>query len=316
MESTTTTHTKRPALGRGLESLLPGSGKDVLIPSAPPQPPGSGVSISAAATPARDNSAGVQEIAIELIDRNPYQTRRAIDEAALAELAASITANGVIQPIVVRQAGERFQLIAGERRWLASERAGKTSIPAVVKHVSNEQALEMTIVENLQREDLNPMEHARAFDRLGREFSLTQEQMAQRTGKERATIANYLRLIKLPAPVQQAIESGELSFGHAKVLVGLDSIDLILKAAQHAIEQRLSVRGLENLIMLWTSVPPEEPSPKPKPAIDPNVRAAQEELERALGCRVEVKDNKGKGKIVIHYSGLEDFDRVVEALGK
>ena len=315
MESTTSTHAKRPALGRGLESLLPGSGKDVLIPGAPSRTT-AGISISAAAAPARESPAGVQEIAIELIDRNPYQTRRQIDEAALAELAASITANGVIQPIVVRQAGERFQLIAGERRWLASQRAGKAAIPAVVKQVSNEQALEMTIVENLQREDLNPMEHARAFDRLGREFSLTQEQMAQRTGKERATIANYLRLIKLPAPVQQAIESGELSFGHAKVLVGLDSIDLILKAAQHAIEQRLSVRGLENLILLWTSVPPEEPAAKPKPAIDPNVRAAQEELERALGCRVEVRDRSGKGKIVIHYSGLEDFDRVVEALGK
>ncbi|HZU21630.1 MAG TPA: ParB/RepB/Spo0J family partition protein, partial [Terriglobales bacterium] len=277
---------------------------------------GGGISISAAAAPAREADSGVNQIDVGLIDRNPYQTRRSIDEQALAELAASIAANGVIQPVVVRQAGERFQLIAGERRWLASRRAGKLTIPAVVKQVSNEQALEMTIVENLQREDLNPMEHARAFERLAREFALTQEQMAQRTGKERATIANYLRLMKLPAPVQQAIEAGELSFGHAKVLVGMDSIDLILKAAQHAMEQRLSVRGLENLIMLWTAVPPEEPEARPKAAPDPNVRAAQDELERALGCRVEVRDRKGRGKIVIHYSSLEDFDRVVEALAK
>jgi len=310
--SSAATHEKRRALGRGLEALLPGAGKDALVPSAPVVPAGR---IASVAAPARDRDSGVQEIAVELIDRNPYQTRRQIDEAALAELAASIAAHGVIQPIVVRAAAGRFQLIAGERRWLASQRASKTMIPAVVKQVSNEQALEMTIVENLQREDLNPMEHARAFERLSREFSLTQEQIAQRTGKERASIANYLRLLKLPAPVQQAIEAGDLSFGHAKVLLGLDSIDSILKAAQHAMEQRLSVRGLENLITLWAAIPPDEPeATKSKPAIDPNVRAAQEELERALGCRVEVRDRKGKGKIVIHYSSLEDFDRVVEAL--
>src|SRR5947199_5408268 len=219
----TTTHEKRRALGRGLEALLPASnpvsGKDAMIPGAAPQTGATvGTANSAAAPAPLREHGGVQEIAVELIDRNPYQTRRNINEQALTELAASITANGVIQPIVVRQAGERFQLIAGERRWLASQRAGKTTIPAVIKQVSNEQALEMTIVENLQREDLNPMEHARAFERLSREFSLTQEQMSHRTGKERATIANYLRLMKLPAPVQQAIESAELSFGHAKVL--------------------------------------------------------------------------------------------------
>jgi len=296
--------------------LLPGAGKDALVPSAPVIPLAGPAPITVAAA-ARRSDSDVQEVAVELIDRNPYQTRGQIDEAALSELSASIMANGVIQPIVVRAAAGRFQLIAGERRWLASQRAGKTTIPAVIKQVSNEQALEMTIVENLQREDLNPMDHARAFERLSREFSLTQEQMAQRTGKERATIANYLRLMKLPAPAQQAIEAGDLSFGHAKVLVGLDSTDQILKAAQLAIEQRLSVRGLENLILLWTAIPADKTdATNPRPATDPNVRAAQEELERALGCRVEVRDRKGKGKIVIHYASLEDFDRVVEALAK
>ena len=302
--NTTVTQTKRPALGRGLEALLPPN-KDAIAASVPAP--------AVAAAPTRE--AGVQEIAIELIDRNPYQTRQRIDEAALAELAASITANGVIQPIVVRAAATRYQLIAGERRWLASQRAGKASIPAIVKQVSNEQALEMTIVENLQREDLNPMEHARAFERLAREFSLTQEQMAQRTGKDRASIANYLRLNKLPEAVQKSIEAGDLSFGHAKVLLSLDSAESIIKAAKQAVEQHLTVRRLEDLVALWT-LPTDQPKPhKERPALDPNVRAAQEELERALGCRIEVKDRSGHGKIVIHYASLEDFDRVVEALG-
>lgn len=298
--------TKRPALGRGLEALLPAN-KDALAPAVQTAP-------ATAAAPTRET--GVQEIAIDLIDRNPYQTRRHIDESSLAELAASIASNGVIQPIVVRAAGARYQLIAGERRWLASQRAGKTAIPAIVKQVSNEQALEMTIVENLQREDLNPMEHARAFERLAREFSLTQEQMAQRTGKDRASIANYIRLNKLPEPVQQSIEAGELSFGHAKVLLSLDSAESIIKAAKQVVDQHLTVRGLEDLVALWT-LPPDQPTPqKERPALDPNVRAAQEDLERGLGCRVEVKDKKGRGKIVIHYASLEDFDRVVEALAR
>lgn len=294
---------KRRALGRGLDALLPA--RDALIPARPDLP-------VATSTPLRDP--GVHEIAVDLIDPNPYQTRRQMDAHALAELTSSISANGVIQPVVLRASGTRFQLIAGERRWLASQRAGKTTISAVIKEVSNEQALEMTIVENIQREDLNPMEHARAFDRLAREFSLTQEQMAQRTGKERTTIANYMRLMKLPDTVQHSIEGGDLSFGHAKILVGLDPADLILKAARYTIEHRLSVRGLEDLIESWNSLP-QQSAVEPKSSIDPNVRAAQDDLERRLGCRVEVRDRKGKGKIVIHYATLEDFDRVVEALG-
>src|SRR5438270_5990126 len=186
---------KRKALGRGLDSLLP---------SRP--------TISPIAMPAMQPAAAPQEIPIDSIDPNPYQTRRRINEVALEELAESIRASGVVQPVVLRPAANgRFQLVAGERRWHASRRAGKTTIPAVVRQISNEQAMEITIIENLQREDLNPMEQARAFERLSREFSLTQEQIAVRTGKDRASIANFIRLLKLPEDVQNAMEEGAMS---------------------------------------------------------------------------------------------------------
>src|SRR5438270_7165764 len=198
---------KRKALGRGLDSLLP---------SRP--------TISPIAMPAMQPAAAPQEIPIDSIDPNPYQTRRRINEAALEELAESIRASGVVQPVVLRPATNgRFQLVAGERRWHASRRAGKTTIPAVVRQISNEQAMEITIIENLQREDLNPMEQARAFERLSREFQLTQEQIAVKTGKERSSVANFLRLLKLPQSTQQHIEAGTLSLGHGKVLMMLQN---------------------------------------------------------------------------------------------
>src|SRR5712672_2054785 len=197
---------KRKALGRGLDSLLP---------SRPTMTP--------IAMPASQPAQSAQEIPIESIDPNPYQTRRRINEAALEELAESIRASGVVQPVVLRPtANGRFQLVAGERRWHASKRAGKTTIPAVVRQISNEQAMEITIIENLQREDLNPIEQARAFERLSREFGMTQEQMAYRTGKERASIGNYLRLLKLPQGVQDKVANGILSYSHARVLLTLD----------------------------------------------------------------------------------------------
>jgi ParB family transcriptional regulator, chromosome partitioning protein len=286
---------KRQALGRGLESLLPSKNSNT----------------AALAVPVRTND-GVQEIAVELIDRNPYQPRRHMDPVALGELAASITSSGVVQPIVVRPGeGGRFQLIAGERRWLASQQAGKKTVPALVRTVSNEQAMEMTIVENLQREDLNPLEHARAYEHLGREFGLTQEQMAQRTGKDRASVANYLRLLKLPPEVQVEVETGALSFGHAKVLMSLDSPEAIINVSKRVIEKALSVRQTEDLVFAMKNPIERE---RPQRQVDPNVRHAQQELERALGVRVEIKDRKGRGKIVIEYATLEDFDRVVGAL--
>ena len=292
---------KRKALGRGLDSLLPG------------RIPGTG----AATAPAPSGHAGPQEIAIELIDPNPYQTRAKVREESLKELADSIQASGVIQPVIVRPSQNgRFQLVAGERRWLASRRAGKTTIPAVVKQVSNEQAMEITIIENLQREDLNPMEQARAFERLSREFNLTQEQIATRTGKDRASVANFIRLLKLPQQAQDALENGTVSFGHGKVLLALAGFPHHLqRAVEEVIEKRFSVRQTEELVAKLLN--PESPEHKqeshPTP-VDPNVRAAQRTLERALGVKVEIQDRKGKGKIVLKYGSLEDFDRIVEAL--
>ncbi|MGC2694867.1 MAG: ParB/RepB/Spo0J family partition protein [Candidatus Angelobacter sp.] len=292
---------KRKGLGRGLESLLP----------ARPAP-------TPIAMPALHAAAGPQEISLDLIDPNPYQTRRQINEAALVELAESIRASGVVQPIVLRPAADgRFQIVAGERRWLASRRAGKTTIPAVVRQISNEQAMEITIIENLQREDLNPIEQARAFERLSREFNLTQEQIATRTGKDRASIANFIRMLKLPDGLQDALESGGISFGHGKVLVGLVGFpEQLERAAREVIEKHLSVRQTEELAArLLNPEPAEQKQQKPTLAVDPNVREAQRNLEQSLGVKVEILDRKGKGKIILKYGSLEDFDRIVEALG-
>lgn len=291
---------KRKALGRGLDSLLPGR-----------------VSANVPAKLSASVPGAAQEVSVELIDPNPYQTRSRIKEESLNELADSIRSSGVVQPVVLRPAPNgRFQLVAGERRWLACKRAGKATIPAVLRQVSNEQSMEITIIENLQREDLNPMEQARAFERLSREFGLTQEQIAARTGKDRATIANFIRLLKLPEALQEALESGLLSLGHGKVLLGLVGFPQHLeKAAGEAMERQLSVRQTEELVAsLLNPEPPRHRDDKPVPAVDPNVREAQRALERALGVKVEIHDRKGKGKIVLHYGSLDDFDRIVEAL--
>ena len=295
------THDKRKALGRGLATLLPAArGTQAPIPTQDSQPQ----------TPAADN---IHDIPLELIDRNPYQTRTHFDEQALNELAESIKSSGVIQPITVRPSAGRFQLITGERRWLASGRAGKTTVPAIVRQLSNEQALEITIVENLQREDLNPVEQARAYDRLGREFNLTQEQMAQRTGKDRSSVSNFLRLLKLPPEVLTMVESTALSFGHAKALMSLDSPEAMLQLAQRAAQLSMSVRQLEGAVA--NLLHPEPAAAKPERILDPNVREAEQQLQRALGLRVQIQDRKGKGKIVLEYKSLEDFDRVLEMLG-
>jgi ParB family chromosome partitioning protein len=291
---------KRKALGRGLDSLLPS--RPVAMPIA---------------MPAAQAVASAQEIPVDSIDPNPYQTRRRINEAALEELAESIRASGVVQPVVLRPAANgRFQLVAGERRWHASKRAGKTTIPAVVRQISNEQAMEITIIENLQREDLNPVEQARAFDRLSREFGLTQEQIATRTGKDRASIANFIRLLKLPEDVQNALEAGTLSFGHGKVLLALAGFpEHMERATREIIEKQLSVRQTEDLVArLLNPQSMEQKQEKLSVPIDPNVRDAQRSLESSLGVKVEIQDRKGKGKIILKYGSLEDFDRIVEAL--
>jgi ParB family chromosome partitioning protein len=289
---------KKKVLGRGLDTLLPASRAAVIPAIHATQMTGD----------------VVKEIAVEMIDRNPYQTRSKFGEDALNELAASIKASGVVQPIVVRpESNGRYQLIAGERRWLASQRAGKTTVPAIIRQVSNEQAMEMTIVENLQREDLNPMEQARAYERLGREFGLTQEQMAQRTGKDRSSLSNFLRLQKIPTELQSLLEEEKLSFGHAKALMGLDSPDATIRLAQRVVQLSMSVRQTEGAVNNLMN--PEPKQEKPERVVDPNVRDAERELQQALGVKVTITDRNGKGKIQLEYKSLEDFDRIVDALG-
>ena len=302
----TATDPKRRALGKGLESLLPSRPTPAVAPA-----------IAAAA----ESTGKPLEIPLEQIERNPYQTRTRFDEEKLTELAHSISASGVVQPIVVRPLipakGEvKYQLITGERRWLASKKSGKATIPAIVRQVSDEQTLEMTIVENLQRADLNPMEQARAYQRLSHEFKLTQEQMAQRTGKERASVANFLRLLRLPEPIQHKVESGELSFGHARTLLALDSAESITSAAQKVLALSLSVRQTENYIQgILNPEAKQKKELKPTQPEDPNVREAQDRLRRTLGLKVQIEDKQGKGKVIIEYANLEDFDAILTALG-
>lgn len=300
--------TSRPrALGKGLESLLP---------SRPAAPGG----IVAVAQAAAEPAGKPLEIALDLIDRNPFQTRTNFDEDKLAELAVSITASGVVQPIVVRHGVNhrqdgRYTLITGERRLLASRKAGKQTIPAIVREVSNLQAMEMTIVENLQRTDLNPIEQAHAYVRLSRDFHMTQEQMAERTGKDRASVSNFLRLLKLPDSVQRHVELGELSFGHARALLALESPEAILAATQKVLALHLSVRATENYVQGRLNPESKVKPPKAVVAVDPNVREAQDTLRRRLGLKVTIEDKKGKGKVIIEYSGIEDFDAILAALG-
>lgn len=299
----TATDSKRRALGKGLEALLPQR----------PVPEIKQISASA------EETGKPLEIPLDKIVRNPFQTRTSFDDALLSELASSIAATGVVQPIVVRSLPSGgYQLITGERRWLASRRAGKNTIPSIVRQVSDEQGMEMTIVENLQRADLNPMEQARAYQRLSTDFQMSQEQMAIRTGKQRASVSNFLRLLRLPEAVQQKVESGDLSFGHARTLLSLESADAITAAAQRVMTLTLSVRQTETYVqgLLNPESAAKGASEVTAKLLDPNVREAQEQLQRNLGLRVRIEDKRGKGRVIIEYSGLEDFDAILSALGK
>jgi ParB family transcriptional regulator, chromosome partitioning protein len=296
---TATPDTKRRALGKGLDSLLPRV---------------QAVAATATAQPAEQQEGGKpREIAVDLIDRNPFQTRSAFDDAQLAELAASITANGVVQPVLVRpQANGRFQLIAGERRWRASMKAGKKTIPALLRQVSDEQAMEITIVENLQRADLNPMEQARAFERLSREFHMTQEQMATRTGKDRTSVSNFLRLLKLPDSVQNRVEHGELTFGHARALLALAERPDLEKVAGKVAALSLSVRQTETMVQgILNPERQQKKEDKQEQEQDPNVREVKDRLQQALGLRVTIEDKNGRGRVIIEYSSVEDFDTLL-----
>ena len=304
MTASSTTDPKRRALGKGLESLLPQR------PATPAPPPPTPV----------ESTGKPLEISVDLIERNPFQTRTTFDDTKLAELATSIGASGVVQPIVVRAltaengSPVRYQLITGERRWLASRRAGKSTIPAIVRQVADEQALEMTIVENLQRADLNPIEQAKAYQRLSQQFKMTQEQVAARTGAQRATVANFLRLLRLPEPIQAKVQSGELSFGHARTLLALESAESITSAAQKVIALSMSVRQTETYVQGLLNPEVKEKKEVVNPQ-DPNVREAQDLLQRHLGLKIHIEDKKGKGRVIINYNNLNDFDSILNALG-
>ena len=357
---------KRRALGRGLESLLPGP-RVVPVPAASTLPQstrkdgapdgassqvsvlssqvsvlssqegdllsstGGGGRTGAAVAPVPGTLDALQAVAsgrtadgetiflveIDLIDPNPYQTRRDFNEKALEELRDSIAVQGVLQPIVVRPCPEgRFILILGERRLRASKMAGKTTIPVIVKRVSEQQAAEMTLVENLQREDLNCVEQAEAFANLSTEFKLTQEQIGARAGVSRESVSNYMRLLALPEGVIGALQKGRLTYSHARVLLQLRDNVQIWKFAQKAMEEKMSVAKLEDVVF-GISAPTGRDEPNKGGGarwVDPNVKAAQRSLEEVLGMRVRIRDRKGRGKIMIEYGTLEDFDRVVSML--
>jgi ParB family transcriptional regulator, chromosome partitioning protein len=265
----------------------------------------------------------VIQLALTDIDKNPFQTRYVHKDDALEELADSIKANGVVQPIVVRPAAEdgRYVLVLGERRLHASKLAGRETIPAIVRRVSEQQAAEMTIIENLQRQDLSALEQAESFRVLSEEFKLTQAQIGERIGLSRESVANYMRLLRLPESTMKLLAEGDISFATAKELLKLEDKDMIAKAATHIVEKGMTFDQVER--MVWQMMGVLDPVPglpgqeKKKGAarwVDPNVRAAQMELERLLGMRVRIRDRKGKGKIVIEYATVDDYERVVEAL--
>lgn len=250
------------------------------------------------------------QVDIDLIDPSPYQPRTRFREEALEELARSIQTSGIVQPLVVRRIGSRYQLIAGERRWRAAQRASLARVPVVIREVPEELALEMTLVENLQREDLNPMEQARAFQRLIEEFSLTQEQVADRTGKDRATIANAIRLLRLEEAIQDLLEEGRITAGHARALLAIVESTERVALARKIARSGMTVRQVER-IASRRSKPNSSSTPTP---LDPNTRAAIEELQREFGTRVFIapaRDNR-PGHITFEYYNNSDMVRLYD----
>ncbi|MDC0746254.1 ParB/RepB/Spo0J family partition protein [Polyangium mundeleinium] len=293
----------RRALGRGLDALLPAA--------APPSPSG-----------ASYGDKSVFTCPIERIGPQPGQPRQHFDDEALEELAASIREHGILEPIVVRRAqagADKYEIIAGERRWRAAQRAGLKDVLVVVKDVSPKEAFELALVENVQREDLNPIELAEAFDRLLREHSYTQESLAERVGKNRTTVTNSLRLLKLPARVRSMVIGGDLTEGHARALLGAPDDKAMEEIADKAVRGRLPVRKVEELVR--TSRGPKEggggkgskaDGPTPK---SPGVKDLEARLMRKLGAKVEVRDKDGRGEIAVAYGSLDELDRILSLLG-
>jgi ParB family transcriptional regulator, chromosome partitioning protein len=302
----------RNALGRGLSALIR---EPELPPANPPGPlPAPIASSGAAAAPARavDAAGSVLQVDIDLIESSPYQPRTRFAQAALEELAQSIRSTGIIQPLVVRRRGPRFQLLAGERRWRAAQLSGMHRVPAVVQDVPDEKALEITLVENLQREDLNAIEQAHAFQRLIDEFHLTQEEAAARTGKDRVTVANALRLLKLEQSIRALVEDGRLSAGHARALLSIEDVNLRLHIARRAAKGSLTVRQIERL-----STRTKRRTTQAAPvALDPNTRAAIDELQRVLGTRVTINpcSKQHPGQLIVEYYNDGDLDRLYQII--
>lgn len=283
---------KKPALGRGLSALIPDS--------APP--------------PAREQAPDrgrPSELDIDLLIPNPRQPRVHIDEARLDELAASIRANGVIQPIVVRRVGDQFEIVAGERRWRAAQRAGLLKVPVAVRDVPDDKLLEVALIENIQRENLTPIEEALAYRRLTDELDLSQEEISAQVGKDRATIANYMRLLRLPPEVRTALNEGALLMGHARAILGLPDEADQRRIGREVVARGLSVRETEALVKRETG---GKPAPKDPPKVDPNVRAAEDQLKMALGTRVRII-RKGKGgRIEVDFVNDDELQRLFETL--
>jgi len=281
---------KKVALGRGLDALIPDLSQEKAAP--------------------RD----FFSCKIDLIRPNRYQPRRQFSETDLDELSRSIAEQGILQPLLVRPDGGGYELIAGERRLRAAKMAGLTAVPVMVKTISDSELLAVSIIENIQRADLNPMEEADAYHRLMTEFSLTQEQVADRVGKGRPTVANFLRLRSLPAPIQASILSGELSMGHARTLLGAESGARQLAAWRRVIKEGLSVRETEALVRrLKNEAPPKKPVRTPK---DPYFSDLAERLSRRFGTRVKIQRRGKKGKLEIEFYSDDDLDRLLALLGR
>jgi ParB family chromosome partitioning protein len=254
-----------------------------------------------------------QTLPVDLIDPNPHQPRRLFQNERLAELAQSIRTNGIVQPLVVRRTGERYQLVAGERRWRAAKLAEVLDVPVVIRDVPDERLLEISLVENIQREELNPIETAHAFARLAEELQLSAEQIGLRTGKDRSTITNFVRLLQLPEDLQQLVAERRLSAGHARCLLSLPTIALQREVAEKAVAQGWNVRQTERTTQRMMA--DRQPKHVDEVQVDPNVKAAIQEMERVLGTRVRILE-KGKkgGKIEIDYYSSEDLDRIYDAI--
>jgi len=286
----------RAALGRGMAALLS---------NAPP--PSSSQNV--AAIPGRS----LLMLPVEAIERNPNQPRKRFEEAKLEELAASIREHGIVEPILVRKEGGRYRIVAGERRWRAAQRAGLGQVPAVVREASEREAFELALVENLQRADLNAIEEAEAYEVLLDDHGLTQEQVAERVGKERSTVANALRLLKLPEDVRDLVRGGELDMGHARALLGLEDADAIRKTAQRAVREGLSVRATEALVRLLGMKGRKKAA---QAGETPAIRALANRLQRRLGARVRVVPKSGvSGRLEVEYTSLDELDGILAKIG-